>query len=205
MAGVVRAAPLFSKLVDRLAPVSHELASALKAAGVEAVGRYVETLTAYERDGLFDAGLGILLLSKAPLSPLTAAFGTSRAGDLVGHATRLGAPAGAHFMIDLEAQNGNHVDVLAYDNALSGAIKTAGFVPLAYVGAGQSLSGAELYALPSVHLYWRGGSLKIPEPDCGFALWQIPPLEQAVCNAIVDVNVTGADLRGRRPMLWYSS
>lgn len=203
MTGVVRPAPLFSKLVDRLAPISHELASALKANGIEAVGRYVETLTAYERDGLFEAGLGILLLSKAPLSLLTATFGTSHAGDLVGHATRLGAPAGAHFMIDLEAQSGSHADILAYDNALSGAIKGAGFIPLAYVGAGQLLSSAELLALPSVHLYWRGGSLGIPEPSCGFALWQIPPLEQTVSNAIVDVSVTGADLRGRRPMLWY--
>jgi hypothetical protein len=70
------------------------------------------------------------------------------------------------------------------------------------VGAGQVLTGSELYSLPSVHLYWRGGSLGIPEPNCGFAIWQIPPLEQMVANTNVDVSVTGADLRGRRPMLW---
>src|SRR5882672_3810834 len=102
MAGVVRPAPLFSKLVDRLSPISHEQASAFAANGIEAVGRYVETLTPYERDGLFEAGLGILALSKAPLSPLNAAFGRMKAGEIIGHATRLGLPAGAHLMFDLE-------------------------------------------------------------------------------------------------------
>ena len=78
-------------------------------------------------------------------------------------------------------------------------------MPLAYVGAGQPLSAQELYALPSVHLYWRSGSRDMPEPLCEFAIWQIPPLEQIVAGVNVDMNITGADLRGRRPMLWYPS
>jgi len=34
--------------------------------------------------------------------------------------------------------------------------------------------------------------------------WQVPPLEQTVSGAIVDVSLTGADSRGRKPILWYA-
>jgi hypothetical protein len=205
MIGVARHAPLFTKMVDRLAPVTRDLAGSLKSAGIDAVGRYLETLTAPERDNLFLAGLGILPLSKAPLSPLNDAFGRSRAASLLQFAATLGVPHGVHVMIDLEGQQGQHVDVVAYDHAISGALAGGGYIPLAYIGAGQTLTGAELYALPDVHLYWRGGSLGMPEPACGFAIWQIPPLEQTVAGAIVDMNITGADGRGRSPVLWYGS
>ena len=203
MIGVARACPLFTKLIDRLAPISHEQASAFKAAGIGAVGRYLEDLAPYERDGLFAAGLGILPLSQAPTSLLTAALAHSRATDLLRHADLLGIPHGVHLMMDLEGQQGTHDDVTVYDNTLAGDIARGAYIPLAYIGAGQRLTGAELYALPDVHLYWRGGSLGIPEPGCGFAIWQIPPLEQQVSNSIVDVSLTGADLRGRPPILWW--
>ena len=205
MTGIVHACPLFSKLVDRLAPISAEQASALKSVGIVAVGRYLENLSPFERDNLFSVGLGILPLSEAPTSPLNADSGKARADTLIQKATLLGVPAGAHVMIDLEAQQGSHADIGAYDGAISAEIAHAGFVPLAYVGAGQQLTGTELYMLPNVHLYWRGGSLGIPEPNCGFAIWQVPPLEQTIAGMIVDVNVTGADLRGRQPMLWWQS
>lgn len=200
MIGVTRACPLFTKLVDRLSPISVELASALKNAGVGAVGRYLENMTVSERDGLFAAGLGILPLSEAPIGSLTADIGRSRAASVLQRAATLGIPHGAHVMIDLEAQQG---DFLAYDTAISVTIELGGFIPLAYVGAAQLLTGSQLYALPNVHLYWRGGSLDIPEPQCGFAMWQIPPLEQTVSGAVVDMSVTGADLRGRKPILWW--
>jgi hypothetical protein len=198
---------MFTKLVDRLAPISHELASALKSTGVDAVGRYLEDLSPYERDGLFSAGLGILPLSEAPAptTPLTGVLGRARADELLRKASLLGVPLGAHLMIDLEGQHGSHSDVTAYDSTLSAEIAQAGYIPLAYVGAGQPLTGAELFQLPDVHLYWRGGSLNIPEPGCGFAIWQIPPLEQTISGTIVDMSMTGADLRGRRPILWYPS
>lgn len=205
MIGVTRVCPLFTKVVDRLSPISHELASALKATGVDAVGRYLENLTVFERDGLFSAGLGILPLSEAPTSPLSAAFGKTRGDGLAQKAQLLGVPVGAHVMIDLEAQHGSHADVTAYNNAIAGELTQAGYTTLAYVGVPQPLSGAELFALPDVHLYWRGGSLGVAEPGCGFAVWQIPPLEQTIAGAIVDMSVTGADLRGRRPILWYPS
>lgn len=205
MIGVTRVCPLFSKLIDRLAPVSTEMALAFKNAGVHAVGRYLENLSPSERDGIFAAGLGILPLSEAPAGSLSAEIGHGRAQRTLDRAHILDVPVGAHVMIDLEAQHGPHADAVAYDEALSGDLARVGYIPLAYIGAAQTLSGSELYALPDVHLYWRGGSLGIPEPGCGFAIWQIPPLEQSVANAVVDVSMTGADLRGRRPILWYPS
>lgn len=198
--GVPRVCPLFTKVVDCLEPLSASAAQALKGEfGVGAVGRYLETLTPTERDALFAAGLPILPLSEAPLGPLSASLGREVAADLLARADALGVPVGAHVMVDFEAQQG---DAQAYADALTGPIALAGYVPLAYVGAGQLLSGAELFALPSVHLYWRGGSVGVAEPACGFAIWQVPPLDQVLAGARVDVSLTGADAPGRVPILW---
>lgn len=204
MVGVARHAPLFAKIVDTLSPISPFAASALKSIGIEGVGRYLENLSTSERDGLFQAGLAILPLSKAPASPLTAEFGVSHAEFLLQKAAALEITLGVHMMVDFEAQNGTHADVLAYNEALTKTIAHAGYIPLAYVGQPQPLSPAELFQLPDVHLYWRGGSLGVTEPRCGFALWQIPPLDQTLVAGLhVDVSVAGADLRARQPMLWY--
>ncbi len=205
MIGVLRTCPLFTKIVDTFAPISNTNAQALKGIGVGAVGRYLENLTSTERDGIFAAGLGILPLSTAPTSPLTKELGISRADALFIKATQIGVPTGVHVMVDFEAQQGAHADIVAYDEALTAELSKHQYIPLAYVGAGQALSGAELYTLPDTHLYWRGGSLGMPEPSCGFAMWQIPPLEQKLTGVDVDMSITGADLKGRRPVLWWGS
>ena len=205
MVGIARACPLYTKLADTFSPITSTGALALKNAGVAAVGRYLENLSAVERDGLFAAGLEILPLSEAPSGTLSKDLGHTRATTLLQHLAALDVPRGAHVMIDLEAQHGAHADIIAYDEALASDLEVAGYIPLAYVGAEQTLSGAELYALPSVHLYWRGGSRGMPEPLCEFAIWQIPPLEQMVAGVNVDMSMTGADLRGRRPILWCAS
>lgn len=204
MVGVVRHAPLFAKIVDTLSPVSTFAAAALKSIGIEAVGRYLENLSDSERDALFQAGLGILPLSKAPASPLSADFGRAHADFLLQRATALEVPLGVHVMVDFEAQSGTHSEVLAYDESLTRELARLGYIPLAYVGQPQPLSAVELFQLPDVHLYWRGGSADIPEPNCGFALWQIPPLDQVlVAGLLVDMSITGEDQRGRRTTLWY--
>jgi hypothetical protein len=203
MVGVARHASLFTVMADMLAPISAKTAVSLKNSGVSAVGRYVETLSGLERDDLFAAGLGILPLSKAPASTLNEVFGQSRAASLLNLAASLEIPTGVHFMVDFEAQNGTHVDIVAYDTILTAEIARASYIPLAYVGVPQPLSAIEIFNLPDVHLYWRGGSLGVIEPSCGFAIWQIPPLEQIIAGINVDISITGADLRGRRPILWW--
>ena len=204
MVGVARHAPLFSRVIDTLSPISPFAASALKSIGVAAVGRYLENLSTSERDGLFQAGLAILPLSKAPASPLNATFGASHAEFLLQKAMALEVPLGVHVMVDFESQSGSHDDVTAYDEALTTALAAPGYIPFAYIGQPEPLSASELFQLPDVHLYWRGGSSNIPEPSCGFAMWQIPPLDQTLVAGLrVDMNITGADLRGRQPMFWY--
>jgi hypothetical protein len=204
MVGIARVCPLFTKMVDSLSPISSDTAFALKSAGgVGAVARYLDNLSPHERDNIFAAGLGILPMSEAPGGPLDGAVGRARSAFLRQRAALLGVPRTVHLMIDLEGQRGSFVDVTAYATALAGDLALAGYIPLAYVGAGQILSGAELYALESVHLYWRAGSLGIPEPKCGFAIWQIPPLDQLLAGMRVDVSLTGADQQGRQPILWW--
>jgi hypothetical protein len=198
--GVARSCPLFTKMADCLEPLSSDTLLALKTLGVGAVGRYLETLTATERDLVFAAGLPILPLTEAPLGALSATLGSELATSHLSLASALGVPTTVHLMSDFEAQSG---DAEGYDRALTSALAQAGYVPLAYIGAGQTLTGHELFELPDVHIYWRGGSLGIAEPDCGFAIWQIPPLDQVLAGTRIDVSLTGADVRGRSPVLWY--
>jgi hypothetical protein len=203
--GVARTCPLFTKMVDCLEPLSSSDVLTLRDEhGVGAVGRYMETLKAAERDTLFAANMPILLLSEAPSGLLSVELGHQIAASMLALAEGLEAPKGLHLMADFEAQEG---DAEGYDNALTGDVAAGGFIPLAYGGAGESLTGHQEFELPNVHLYWRGGSIGIPEPDCGFAIWQIPPLDQILTGVgvPVDVSVTGADARGRRPILWYPS
>jgi len=201
--GVARACPLFTKMVDCWEPLSSADALTLKGKyGVGAVGQYLENLTAKTRDGIWAADLPILLLSDAPAGLLSAAVGHSKAASLLTLAGALGAPKTLHLMADFEAQEG---DAEGYDTAITGDVAAGGFTPLAYVGAGQPLTGHQLYGLPNAHLYWRGGSVGIAEPDCGFAIWQVPPLDQILAGTgtQVDVSLIGADARGRSPILWY--
>ena len=169
--GVARACPLFTVMADRLTPFSVADAKALKAMGFGAVGQYVEALTPAARDGIWSAGLAILPLSEAPLGVLSATTGHSLATNILSHTKALGVATGVHMMLDFEAQQGDATD---HGTAASGDLAGAGFIPLGYVGAGQLLSGHALYEIPAVHLYWRGGSLGVAEPDCGFAVWQNP-------------------------------
>ena len=201
--GVARACPVFSVMWDRFEPFTANDVKVAKATyGVSVFGQYLEVMTAASRDAVWSEGGAILLLSDAPLGALSATVGHAKAANLLKLASALGAPEDLHAMVDFEAQSG---DAEGYGTALTGDLAAGGFVPLAYVGAGQLLTGHQLYELPNARLYWRGGSLGIPEPDCGFAIWQVTPLSHpfTAVSSPVDVSMIGADGRGRSPILWY--
>ena len=202
--GVARAAPLFSVMWDRFEPFSANDVKVAKTKCVSVFGQYLEMLTAAVRDAIWSEGGAILLLSDAPVGALSAASGHSKAASLLALANGLGAPKTLHLMVDFEAQTG---DAEGYATALTGDVAAGGYDPLVYGGAGEALTGHQVYELPNAHLYWRGGSLGIPEPDCGFAIWQVPPLSHpfAGVSSPVDVSMVGADGRGRSPILWYPS
>lgn len=203
--GVARAAPLFSVMWDRFEPFTANDVKVAKATyGVSVFGQYLEEMTTATRDAVWSGGGAILLLSDAPVGSLSAAVGHTKAANLLMLANGLGAPKTLHLMVDFEAQSGG---AQGYATALTGDVAGGGFVPLVYAGAGTLLLGHQLYELPNAHLYWRGGSLGIPEPDCGFGIWQIPPLSHSFdgVSGPVDVSMVGADGRGRLPMLWCQS
>lgn len=201
--GVARAAPLFSVMWDRFEPFTANDVKVAKATyGVSVFGQYLEEMTAATRDAVWSEGGAILLLSDAPVGPLSAAVGHTKAANLLALANGLGAPKTLHLMVDFEAQQG---DAEGYATAITGAVAAGGFTPLVYGGAGEGLTGHQVYELPNAHLYWRGGLLGIPEPDCGFAIWQVTPLSHpfTAVSSPVDVSMIGADGRGRSPILWY--
>jgi hypothetical protein len=203
--GVARAATLFSVMWDRFVPFTANDVRVAKATyGVSVFGQYLEMMTAASRDAVWSEGGAILLLSDAPTGNLSAAAGHSKASSLLALATGLGAPKGLHLMVDFEAQTG---DAEGYATAITSDIAAGGDVPPVYGGAGEALTGHQVYELPNAHLYWRGGSLGIPEPDCGFAVWQVPPLSHqfAGVSGPVDVSMIGEDGRGRSPVLWFPS
>jgi hypothetical protein len=205
--GAARILPLFSRVFDCLAPVSPDTALSLVAQGFDCAARYVENLSVGERDGLWAAGLAILPLTEMTAGELSGTVGQQRADQTNAHLLRLGVPAGVHVMADLEATpaNADLSHVHDYIDTLSHGIEAEHRPCLLYVGAGQPLNGRMLYMLPHVHLYWRGGSVGIPEPMCSFALWQLPPLDQTVSGHRVDVSMSGRDVRGRAPTAWWGS
>lgn len=206
--GVPRALEPRSSVFDCLARVTPETAASLAQAGYRGAARYIDgptPLIPEERDALWAAGLGILPLTVAITQvQLTHILGLERADHDLATLAALGVPPGVHVVLDLESTAGLGEEVASYVDGRTSTWEQAGrFVPMLYVGAGQPLQAGALYALPSVHAYWRGGSVGIPEPIVSFCLWQIPPLDQVVSGQRIDHNASGRDNRGRAPLLWW--
>jgi hypothetical protein len=207
MSGIARSAAPFMMGLDSLQPVtSIDVANAMRAKGFSYWGRYLQNLTADERDLLFAAGFAIWLISEARIANLSDTSGMSDGLLNARRALALGAPPKVHITIDSEAtpEGTSAETVIEYNNANASGITTMGYDAMLYVGAGQPLDGHALYSLKADR-YARGGSAGIPEPGCGFTLVQLYPLDQTIEGMRVDVSVIQADYRGRTPVLWYPS
>lgn len=202
MSGVARQIPPFSLGFDCLAPCSNAVARRAKASGFSWIGRYLDNLTIQERGGIFDAGLAIVPVSVAVThAVLTADLGAHRGAELGREAVALGCPPGVHLFLDLESTMAGS-DCAGYINAASEAIAAAGYAAGLYAGMPQPLSGSELYELAPTR-YWRGGGA-VPEPQCGFCVLQLPPLDQVMFEGQrVDVDIVCCDFKGRTPIGWY--
>jgi hypothetical protein len=202
--GVARGAAPFVRGFDCLAPVPGYVARQMYADGYRFAGRYLDAgpnaLTIDERDALFAAGLAIVPITLATTGvPLTQELGHSRGAFTVHKADALYMPREVHITIDLEAVHEGS-DVAGFVNAFTSELTAAGYGAMLYVGAGQPLAGHELYELAPGR-YWRSGS-RVPEPDCGYCMYQLPPLDQTICGQRVDVDVTCCDFRSRTPTFW---
>ena len=200
--GAARAAKPWMRIFDCLAPVAANTARMAKADGFDGVARYVETLTEGEIQGIFAAGLALVPLSEGVTGmELTAALGKSIEEARVEKLVEFGCPGGVSFWTDHEDPKVGS-DSVGYLTARANVKIGAGFRAGLYGGMPMDLTGIQLYRLPFTG-YWRGGGA-VPEPTCGWQIYQAPPLNQMMSwGQLVDVNFTMGDYKGRYPVLWY--
>lgn len=201
--GVARVASAFTRGIDCLASMANNTARQFKADGFDFVGRYLENLTPAERDGIFAANMGILVLTEATSGPLDASVGTARGVESVNRLIALKAPTGLHVTTDLESTHGVVADVELFADAFHDALAVGSQQQMLYVGAGQILTAEQLFARKA-NRYMRSGS-KVPEPACSWCVDQLRPLDQIIHGQRVDVDFIEEDDEGRLPMLWWPS
>ncbi len=152
-------------------------------------------LTEAEATGILNAGLALMPVQHAHPARWvpTQLLGQQDGQDAAANAHTIGFPDGVNVWCDLEGVNSSstHQDVIDYCTAWYNAVAAAGYTPGLYVGAGQLLTGAELYSLPFQH-YWRSPSLV---PDVQIRSYQVFQLSPSVkVNGIpVDLDVTKND------------
>jgi hypothetical protein len=136
-------------------------------------GGYLDQLTAQEIEGQLAAGLALW------------GIGFAKQFDgkhLVARAKLLGLPLGATIAFDVEAITDDAPALIAKCDACTSDIQNAGYLAMAYFGAGQPLTSDEMSALV-VSRYWRAGSLirdrnnRIAAPERGWCLLQYAPQE----------------------------
>lgn len=167
--------------------------------------RYLGSVTSAEIDQILAAGLAFMPVTFGMKhgTPLTAALGSTYGANTVRQAQAVGIPQGCTVWLDLEDCTGAPADVEAFVNSWCAPVKAAGFVPGLYVGAGDVLSGTELYALAVVR-YWQSLSKEvdsrgqIAEPSCGWSMIQLFD-SQTREGVFVDVDVVQKDYKGRVP------
>lgn len=201
--GIARPAPAFLRGFDCLSPLANNTARQFKADGYDFVSRYLENLTATERDGIFSAGLAILLLTEATTSvTLDAPLGRLRGSSSVRRASALEAPSSLSVVIDLESCKGDAGTVAEFTDAFHDELVAGLQDSMVYVGADQPLDAIQLYLLKTHH-YMRAGSFQIPEPRVGWCCIQLSPLDRTVHGQRVDFEIIQSDALGRTPTLWW--
>ena len=204
MIGVAKAAADGSRIFDCLSPVSPAIAKAAAGDGYTVCGRYLQTLSAGERDILHAAGLSILPLTEAMVGTvLSSNSGASYGLTCVRMAEKLGIPPTVHVVIDLEdpaagSDSADHV------NSMAGALASGGYDSLLYVAQPwpPELTAVRTYALRPDR-YGRG-SLSVPVPACGWC-WLQDGWNVERWGMRVDSGVIQADNLGRLPTLWWPS
>jgi hypothetical protein len=206
--GVARPAPPYLLGFDCLTPVTRSMLLDVGTYGFRWVGRYLETLEPAERDLIFSFGIGIMPLTEATVKePLTRTTGTVRGVQSRDRASSLGCPPGVSIAIDFEAPMAGG-DVAAHIDAMTIEIRGP-YGAVLYVGEPQPLPSHELFTLLP-QPYWKGAGRLVDatgalaEPDCGWAAFQLSPLERAeLAGKKVDVDVTQTDYRGRVMTMWW--
>lgn len=169
---------------------------------IEFVGQYVDNLTAERLAAILDRGLLVTLFTFAgEFDPM------GRIAKLLA----LKVPAGVTIWLDVEDEKILAVDLVSRITRWGNAIKTAGFDPGEYAGAGELLTSGELTALPVDRYAHSCSSVRdrvnlIAEPASGYCFFQgFPPnakiRPESTSDLIVDWDVVFEDYRGRLPTM----
>jgi hypothetical protein len=185
--------------VDMVTMLTAASATALKAAGMEFVGRYLGSLSAAEAAAITGAGLNLTLIcySHAPGYEATAELGQSDGANAVRHASQIPIPQGCTIWIDSETW-AKGSDIIGYIDAMAKVIQSAGYEAGLYVGFDDyPMTPEQLYALAVVR-YWHSCSIVPAVARRGYSMVQSAP-NSWVAGVQVDVDVVQADMLGDVP------
>jgi hypothetical protein len=197
---IVQPIPVGARLADTITVLTDTTCKALKAAGMDGVVRYWETLTPAEVQNILDASLGLSVCgySRAPGWVPSAALGTQDGYDELAKAQALFGQVmeDMDLWIDLEGCAGPSEATSEYLQAAGAALTSHLARAGVYVGDDPGgLDGPGLYAPAAITGYWRSPSI-VPEPACGYSRSQLWPTVFRG-GVSVDIDFCGSDRRGR--------
>lgn len=195
---LVKPIPVGARIFDTIAPLTASALRGMHDAGADGVMGYLGVnLTPDAVANAHALGMGILPVNESRREGWqpSATLGEADAVASTRRMAALGIPTGGlHDWCDLEGCGGDPTD---YCNAWSHVVDDGGRLSGLYVGAGDILSGHQLYALPGFTGYMRSCS-RVPEPDCGWMLMQLYQPNLMRGGVQVDISVACADWKGRQ-------
>jgi hypothetical protein len=208
---VIRPCPPGLAGVDLVGTVSASIAKNFRAAGKGFVMRYGRSVTAEEVAAITEEGMGLGFYSYGRQSEFSTQTGEQDAQAVLDHLRSVGVPIGAMLTltVDLETPKDTIPDVLAYErDGWAPTVTATGCTSGAYVGAGLGMTSAQLFGMKATR-YIKSGSRIVDlagaaaEPECGYAMTQILPFDQACGGANVDYCFSQYDYFGRSLfMVW---
>jgi hypothetical protein len=198
---IVAPIPMAARLVDTDEPLTPTDLAAFKDAGIDGIVAYLGGNLSSELVANANAlkmGIVPVNFSHAPGWLPSADLGTADAERSVRLLAGLGVPLqGLDDWCDIEGCGG---EPTAYCTSWCQTVlgDGAGRVPNEYIGEGSQLTGHQSYLLPFLG-YWKGGSAGIEEPDCGWKMVQLYPLDQTLAGKRVDYDFVQRDFKERAP------
>ena len=184
-------------VADTVQTISPYYAKLLKAKGYRGVIRYVPTVTVTELINCFNEGLAVGFVTYADdFNPFRA---LSKLHDL-------GTPQGHHLALDVEGVKLDPQILIQKERTWCAGAIAAGHIPMRYCGAGQLLTGREMYLMP-YRAYWHSCSDVVDRfgheavPDCHYMTFQDKRFNVALePGYVVDNNHIIGDAVGRFPI-----
>lgn len=202
MSMIVAAIPVGARLIDTEEALGPTALASLRDEHVDGIIAYLGgNLTPELIKNAHGLGMGVVPVNFSHGQGWlpSSALGAADAENSVRRLAALGIPLkGLDDWCDIEGCGGDPTSYcVAWCERVLG--DGAGRVPGEYVGAGALLSGHQHYMLP-FEGYWHSCSRAIPEPDCGFKMYQLFPPDQITKGRLqVDYDFASRDFKGRAP------